>query len=368
MASLLTPPGGQARRRQASGWLVLVDVVVLGALVAIVAFDDSAQLLTAVFFALTLASFFWDLRTFPVRAAFWCALTGVVLTGLVLDDQATVVELLDIVFFVAALVLVFTLSSRRAATAREVDRLMADQRDQLARLLDLAELKADFTAMVVHEFGNPLAALRRLNEMMRFEGLDPEARAFVLESTRTELGVLETLVADVSATVAVEREDFRVELHAVPVASLADQAETYGRSVCGHHVFAVDADPAIRTRSVRADADRIAQVIRNLVSNAAKYSPPGSAITVRMRSPAADTARIEVADEGRGISPADLERIFDKFGRADSATGARVPGVGLGLYICRRLIRSHGSDLTVRTEAGRGSVFGFDLELLPETS
>jgi signal transduction histidine kinase len=150
----------------------------------------------------------------------------------------------------------------------------------------------------------------------------------------------------------------------VEIAALASQAETYGRSVCANHAFSVDVDAELTDRSVRADSDRMAQVIRNLVSNAAKYSRAGSAITVHMRRSGPATARIEVADEGRGISAGDLERIFDKFGRADSATGTRVPGVGLGLYICRRLVLSHGSDLTVRSDVGRGSVFGFDLALV----
>ncbi len=364
MSAPSTSPVRENLQRRSRGLLALADVAALGLVIAIIALDGGEELDTALFFGLILVSFFWDVRTFPVRAAFWIALTAAVLVGLIIDDRASTVDLIDLALFTAVLMLVYLINSRRAAAAREVDRLVAEQRDQLERLADLAELKADFTAMVVHEFGNPLAALRRLNEMMRFEGLDPEARAFVLESTRTEIGVLETLVADVSATVAVEREDFRVELHAVDIAALAAQAETYGRSVCANHVFSVAVDPDLVDRSVRADSDRIAQVIRNLVSNATKYSPAGSAITVHMRHTEPGTARIEVADEGRGISSADLERIFDKFGRADSTSGTRVPGVGLGLYICRRLVLSHGSDLTVRSDVGRGSVFGFDLALV----
>lgn len=351
-------------RRPSPGWLALTDLALLGLVVVILAVDGGQEFDSALYFGLIIQSFFWDVRFFAVRAAFWGSLIAVVLTTLIVTDREPPTDLIDLAMLLAVLALVYVINSRRAAAAREIDRLITEQRNQLERLADLAELKADFTAMVVHEFGNPLAALRRLNEMMRFEGLDPEARAFVLESTRTELGVLETLVADVSATVAVEREGFRVELHAVPIAALAEQAETYGRSVCGDHVFSVTVDPELIDRSVRADSDRIAQVIRNLVSNATKYSSVGSAISVAMHRTGPGIVRIEVADEGRGISAADLERIFDKFGRADSAGGTRVPGVGLGLYICRRLVLSHGSDLTVRSDVGKGSVFGFDLALV----
>lgn len=364
MPATTSPLGRDDARRLSPGWLALTDVALLGLVVVILAVEDGQEFDSALYFGLIIQSFFWEIRLFAVRTAFWGALIAVVVTTLIVSDRAPATDLIDLAMFLAVLGLVYVINARRAAAAREIDRLIAEQRDQLERLHGLAELKADFTAMVVHEFGNPLAALRRLNEMMRFEGLDPEARTFVLESTRTELGVLETLVADVSATVAVEREDFRIELHAVPIATLADQAETFGRSVSGNHVFSVAVDPELAGRSVRADSDRIAQVIRNLVSNATKYSSAGSAIGVAMRVTGPGVVRIEVADEGRGISPADLERIFDKFGRADGAGGSRVPGVGLGLYICRRLVLSHGSDLTVRSDVGKGSVFGFDLALV----
>ena len=74
--------------------------------------------------------------------------------------------------------------------------------------------------------------------------------------------------------------------------------------------------------------------------------------------------RIEVADRGPGIHPNDLTRIFEKFGRGRDEQGRKVSGVGLGLYLSRRIVRSHGSELRVRTQPGAGSVFGFDLEVV----
>jgi signal transduction histidine kinase len=103
-------------------------------------------------------------------------------------------------------------------------------------------------------------------------------------------------------------------------------------------------------------------VLRNLLSNAAKYSPDGAPIEIRaIRTDAG--IRIEVADHGPGIHPDDLDRIFEKFGRGRDRSGRKVSGVGLGLYLSRRITRGHGSDLTVSTTPGEGSVFGFDLEI-----
>lgn len=118
---------------------------------------------------------------------------------------------------------------------------------------------------------------------------------------------------------------------------------------------------APRGVQVFADPIRIGQVLRNLLGNAAKYSPPGSPIALSAVA-TAERIRIEVVDRGMGIEPGDLDRIFHKFGRGRNAVGGRVPGVGLGLYLSRRIVRLHGTDLTVHSQPGVGSTFGFELE------
>jgi len=118
---------------------------------------------------------------------------------------------------------------------------------------------------------------------------------------------------------------------------------------------------------VLADRDRIGQVLRNLLCNAAKYSPEGTRISLRAASAGGGRVRIEVADCGPGIHPDDLERIFEKFGRGRNGKDGRVTGAGLGLYLSRRIVRAHGSDLTVRTGPGAGSVFAFELEDVRKT-
>ena len=173
--------------------------------------------------------------------------------------------------------------------------------------------------------------------MLRFESLDGEVREYVLNSVRGELGTLDALVADVQSAVAVEREDFGLETRPVPLQALLGEAEKFGRSVSGERPFAVVADGSLEGRAVIADPERVAQVLRNLISNAVKYSPAGSPIELRTKPGEPGRVRFEVADEGRGISPEDLDRVFEKFGRGRGAGGGEVKGVGLGLYISRRL-------------------------------
>ncbi len=347
-------------------WLLLLDATVLVLVLLILIVEDAGQLFKLSFFVLTIGTFFWDLKTFAVRGAFWVSLTTVVLLGSIWAGRVPLLELLDIPFFLAVLALVFTITKRRAEAHEEAERLLAAERERTRRLSELAELKADFTAMVVHEFGNPISALRRLTEMLRFESLDGEVREYVLNSVRGELGTLDALVADVQSAVAVEREDFGLETRPVLLEGLLGEAEKYGRSVSGERPFAVVADGSLEGRAVVADPERVAQVLRNLVSNAVKYSPSGSPIELRTKPGEPGRVRFEVADEGRGISPEDLARIFEKFGRGRGAGGGEVKGVGLGLYISRRLAQAHGTELTVSSEPGKGSIFGFELQLAPE--
>ena len=116
-----------------------------------------------------------------------------------------------------------------------------------------------------------------------------------------------------------------------------------------------------------ADRDRIRLVLRYLLCNAAKYSPYGTQISLRLASAGNGLVRVEVADRGPGINPDDLERIFEKFERGRNGKEGRVSGAGLGLYVSRRIVRAHGSDLTVRTGPGAGAVFAFELEGVRES-
>jgi signal transduction histidine kinase len=113
---------------------------------------------------------------------------------------------------------------------------------------------------------------------------------------------------------------------------------------------------------VLADPERIGQVLRNLLSNAAKYSPKGTPIELRVIGKEG-RVRVEIADQGRGIHPDDVPRIFEKFGRGNDREKHKTPGVGLGLYLSQRIVRRHGSELTVQTRVGEGSVFGFELRV-----
>ncbi len=252
---------------------------------------------------------------------------------------------------------------RRVAQERAA--LLASERNRVRRLDELNVLRADFSAMVAHELDGPIAAIRKLNEMMSTEGAEPDIRGYATATMEGELDALSVLVRDVRAAAAVERGDFEVESRPLPLKDIVADAEAYARALPGDHpVYTSLQDGLDGAERVLADPKRISQVVRNLLSNAAKYSAEGAPVEIGARREGR-RIKIEVTDHGPGIHPEDLARIFEKFGRGRDQEGRRVSGVGLGLYLSRRIVRSHGSELTVETQQGVGSVFGFALEVVP---
>ena len=150
-----------------------------------------------------------------------------------------------------------------------------------------------------------------------------------------------------------------------PAAKAAPKAPTAAAAATGNTVV-----------TAGTGVGRIAQVIGNVLQNAAKYTPEGTPVTLRAIPSAGRegkpvsrstgrVVRIEIADTGPGIHPDDSRRVFEKFGRGRDREGRKVPGAGLGLYLSRRIVRVHGSDLSVRSVPGEGSTFSFTLEAAP---
>ena len=115
---------------------------------------------------------------------------------------------------------------------------------------------------------------------------------------------------------------------------------------------------------VNGDVDRITQVVANLLSNAAKFSPPGIPVTVTM-TPWRSKVRVSVRDQGPGIPEEFRDRIFQKFSQADSSDTRLKGGTGLGLNISKAIVEKHGGSIGFETQVGSGTTFYFELPLLP---
>ncbi|HEV2108136.1 MAG TPA: HAMP domain-containing sensor histidine kinase [Thermomicrobiales bacterium] len=261
--------------------------------------------------------------------------------------------------FAVVVVVGGVLELRRTAAERAT--LLAAEQEYSRRLVDLARVKADFTAMAAHELGAPVAAISGWADVLATGELSPEQRDRAIATIRAETKALNSLVADVRTVINAEGEEFAVFPVPVSLEEIVIEAVAFARVLPDDHWISWSYD---LSGKVWADPLRIGQVLRNLLSNAAKYSAPDAPIDIRVHRQG-QRVRIEVVDAGYGIHPDDLTRVFEKFGRGRDTEGRRIQGVGLGLYLSQRIILAHGSTLTVSSTPGEGSVFGFDLEAVP---
>jgi signal transduction histidine kinase len=247
-------------------------------------------------------------------------------------------------------------SLRRVAEDRR-ERL-DDEEERSRRLRDLGVLKANFTAMAAHELHSPLASIRGYAAILGTGTLTAAETSVVVTGIDRELETLRMLADDVQSAAIIERDDFLVDPQVVPLQTVVNDAASFLRGLPGCHPLVVS---GAVTSFVRADGARIRQVIRNLLSNAAKYSPDGAPLELCVEH-LGRTVRISVKDRGQGIHPEELDRVFERFGRGHDQVNGTTPGLGLGLYLSRRIVQAHGSEIRVNSTVGSGSTFSFELE------
>ena len=239
----------------------------------------------------------------------------------------------------------------------------------IRRQLDLARKKTDFVSNVSHELKTPLTSIRMFAELLADNRVsDPEKRARYLRIIAGESERLTRLVNNVLDFARLEKKHKSYDMRPADLVPLADrvcESESVRLQEAGFHVgFSCD----LPSCPVRCDADAIAQVLVNLLSNAEKYSGETKEIDVVVEAETGhpSMARISVLDRGPGIR-ADLEeKIFEAFFRADDSLSSGVQGSGLGLTLARRIARDHGGDITCRSRPGGGSIFTLTLPLLNE--
>jgi signal transduction histidine kinase len=269
----------------------------------------------------------------------------------------TTASLLRLAFTVAVAIGAFV---ELRGVAAERAALLVAERATAARAAELARLRADFTAMVAHELAAPLAAVRHAAELLGTGPMDPtQVRA--LATIEAEIELLDALLADAQAGATGERADFVVYPFPVELDLILANAVAYARTLPGDHPIVGDLDTRAR---VLAEPERIAQVLHNLLNNAAKYSPAGAPIILKATR-TGSRVRVVVTDRGPGIAPEDLCCVFARYGRGRTVQKEGAPGTGLGLYLARRIVRAHGGDLRVESRPGEGATFWFELQVAP---
>ena len=223
-------------------------------------------------------------------------------------------------------------------------------------------LKDELVSTVSHELRTPLASIRGFVELMLMREYGPEERREFLQILDQEIRRLGRLIDDFLDLQRLEARAAKQDFESLDLRELLEHAATVIAATSERHTLEIDL-PA-HPLPVRADRDRLEQSVLNLLSNAVKYSPEGG--TVRLLGERrGDQAVVRVRDEGIGMAPETLERLFTKFYRADNTATRGIGGTGLGLSLVREIARAHGGEVTASSELGRGSEFTLVLPLWP---
>ncbi|WP_437964150.1 ATP-binding protein [Sorangium sp. So ce260] len=253
------------------------------------------------------------------------------------------------------------------------DQVSARRRvEALVEALKLADQRKDeFLAMLAHELRNPMASISlSLSLLDDVDGDEPKSARF-REIARRQMGHLVRLVDDLLDVSRITRGTVELRLEDVDLAAVVQSAAAAVRPAVQARRHALALSVGSGDFGLRADATRLEQVVTNLLTNAAKYTPPGGSISVRLTREAAGGAPeavLRVRDTGRGIPAAMLEKVFDLFTQVDQTIDRSTGGLGLGLTLVRRLVELHGgsvvaasagpglgSEFTVRLPLGRGA-------------
>jgi signal transduction histidine kinase len=223
---------------------------------------------------------------------------------------------------------------------------------------ELDRLREEYVGLISHDLRTPLQNIslrcQLLLRSLQQKGLASEVASaeVLLRNARRMSGMVEELLE------GSRLEAGQVQLHFEPLDMIHFLEEIMERDVPPDARERLRLEVASPVPRIPADAPRLERVLVNLLTNALKYSPPGTPVVVRLEQEGA-LMRISVKDQGKGLTPEECERLFTKYYR--TGAGKRAEGVGLGLYISRLIIEAHGGHIHVKSTPGQGSTFAFTL-------
>ena len=242
-----------------------------------------------------------------------------------------------------------------AAEVMEVGRAF----NHMAASLEKSEaLRRNLVADVAHELRTPLSVLQA-NLTALLDGVYPLEPAEIARLA-DEARLLSRLVDDLRELAQAEAGQLNLNLRPIDVAGVVQGTIDAFSATADEQQIALSASLPPELPPVQADPERVAQVLRNLLSNALRHASPGGAICVSASS-LPGQVEVSVSDTGEGIAAEDLPHVFDRFWRSDKSRARETGGSGLGLAIARRLIEAQGGQIGVESQVGQGSRFWFRL-------
>jgi PAS domain S-box-containing protein len=221
--------------------------------------------------------------------------------------------------------------------------------------------KNDFIGMVSHELKTPLTSMKGYIQLV-LSKMKQQEEAFatgILEKANSQVVKMTGMINGFLNISRLESGKIHIDCEVFDLAGLIRESEAESLTTIASHKVVYE---PVENTQVNADRDKIGQVIHNLISNAVKYSPQGSTINiacVKLKG----AAIISVRDEGMGIKPEDLSKIFDRYYRVEGGHMFSIAGFGIGLYLCAEIVQRHEGSIWAESEFGIGSTFSFSIPL-----
>jgi two-component system sensor histidine kinase VicK len=219
--------------------------------------------------------------------------------------------------------------------------------------------KSDFIGMVSHELKTPLTSLSAYAQMLysKARNNDDGFTLSALEKVNIQVKKMSAMINGFLNVSRLESGKIFLSKHDFELSELVGEMISDAKLTMGSHTITFTHSEPIM---VNADIDKVGSVISNLLSNAVKYSPRGERIEVECRL-VNNAAQVSVKDEGIGIKPQDIDKIFDRYYRVESSHTKTVSGFGIGLYLCAEIVQRHDGKIWVESEKAKGSTFYFSL-------
>lgn len=239
----------------------------------------------------------------------------------------------------------------------------------LTEMKKVEKMKDEFVSTVSHELRTPLTSIKGSLSLLKSEvtGALPAKAQAMINIAYNNSNLLMHLINDILDLEKIESGKMRFDFRPVNVAALMCQAKDTCKAFTDQCGVRIELGRLPARLMVSADPDRLMQVLSNLISNAAKFSPEGKAVTLSAARKG-DSVRICVADRGQGIPKEFRSRVFAKFAQADSSDAGRQPGTGLGLSISKAIVEAHGGMIAFDSDDAAGTTFHFDLPARPASN
>lgn len=239
-----------------------------------------------------------------------------------------------------------------------------NQKNQIETLKQQNEFRKEFLGNLAHELKTPVFSVQGFILTLLEGGLEDEnVNRMFLEKALNGVDRITALLEDLDDISRIEYDNFKLKIKSFDVVNLTknifDTVSSKAKNKNIELKFSKNYQPIF----IKADKDKIAQVLINLITNAIAYSENDNIVTVRFHEINKNTVLVEVADNGLGIDEKHLSRLFERFYRVDKSRARNIGGSGLGLAIVKHIIEAHNQTISVRSTLGSGSTFSFTLEL-----